>query len=238
MASAMALTCASMRIEPRRRRFRHRSRTGRSQLVGRLLRCLLEIVEGTLLLRGRLNYLFDAFRWHVDEAGLLTTQGCHITGRTSALSRTVHRVEPLPLFVAQRLVKLLKRREDNLYGFDGRIQSLFGGVQATDRCERNRSWARRFDDFPCLRRCSAEIVESRFLISCRMDDLSDLIDRQISHGGHQTGATFERRGIGFSARLAISLLGGVAPAGGGAVATAARTSFGLVRASFRLVRIG
>jgi hypothetical protein len=28
----------------------------------RLLRCLLEIVEGTLLLRIRLNYLFDAFR--------------------------------------------------------------------------------------------------------------------------------------------------------------------------------
>ena len=150
----------------------------------------------------------------------MTTQGCHITGRTSALSRTVHCVEPLPLFVAQRLVKLLERREDNLYGLDGCIQSLCGGVQASDGCERNRIWARRFDDFPCLRRCSAEIVESRFLISCRMDDLSDLIDRQIGQGGHQTGATFEPRRIGFSARLAIILLRGIAPAGGGAIATA------------------
>jgi hypothetical protein len=33
--------------------------------------------------------------------------------------------------------------------------------------------------FARLRRCGAEIVESRFLISCRMDGLSDLIDWQI-----------------------------------------------------------
>jgi hypothetical protein len=53
-----------------------------------------------------------------------------------------------------------------------------------------------------------------------MDDLSDLIDRQISHAGRQTGATFERRGIGLTARFAISLLRGVAPAGSDAITTA------------------
>jgi hypothetical protein len=46
------------------------------QLVADFLRCLLEIVEGALLLRGRLNTLFDALRWEVDEAArLLSAQG-------------------------------------------------------------------------------------------------------------------------------------------------------------------
>src|SRR5262249_4938194 len=168
------------------------------QLLGRVLCSFLETVEGTLLLRSRLNHLFNALRRQVDEAARsLTARGRHITSRRSALGRTVHRVEPLPLFIVQRLVKPLKRRADNLYGFDGRIQSLLGGVKATNRCERNRAWARRLDEITRLRRCCAEIVESRFLVSCRMDGLSDLIDRQIGHAGSKAGATFERRGIGF-----------------------------------------
>jgi hypothetical protein len=91
-----------------------------------------------------LNHLFDALRRQVDEAARpLTARGRHITSRRSALGRAVHRVEPLPLFIAQRLVELLKRRADNLYGFDSRIKSLLGGIEAANRCERNRAWARR-----------------------------------------------------------------------------------------------
>jgi len=33
-----------------------------------------------LLLRGRLNHLFDALRWQVDDTGLPTPQGIHIAG--------------------------------------------------------------------------------------------------------------------------------------------------------------
>jgi hypothetical protein len=39
-----------------------------------------------------------------------------------------------------------------------------------------------------------------------MDGLSDLIDRQIGHARRKAGTNFERLGIGFDARLAISLL--------------------------------
>jgi hypothetical protein len=48
-----------------------------------------------------------------------------------------------------------------------------------------------------------------------MNGLSNLIDRQIGHALRQARATFERLGIGFGARLAISLvgLGGIIPAG-------------------------
>ena len=71
-------------MEPRHWRFRHRSRTGRLQLIAHFLRCLLEIVEGALLLRSRLNHLFGAMRRQVDEAArLLTAHGCHIAWRTS-----------------------------------------------------------------------------------------------------------------------------------------------------------
>ncbi len=104
------------------------------QLVARLLRCLLQIIEGVLLLRSRLNHLFNALRRQVDEVTCsLTARGHHIAGRRSAPGRAVHRVEPLPLFIVQRLVKPLKWRPDNLYGLDGRIQSLLGSIEATNR---------------------------------------------------------------------------------------------------------
>jgi len=110
------------------------SRTGRLQLVRRILRCLLEIIESALLLCRRLNHLFNALHWQVDEAArLLTTRGRQIT----APGRAAHRVEPLRLFIAQRLVKPLKRRAHNRYGFDGRLQSLLSGVEAANRSERN-----------------------------------------------------------------------------------------------------
>ena len=178
------------------------------QLVTRLLRCLLQIIEGALLLRSRLNHLFNELRWQVDEAARsLTARGDYIAGRRSAPGRAVHRVEPLPLFIAQRLVKPLKWRADNLNGLDGRIQSLLGGIEATNRCKRNRTRARRLDDIACSRGCRAEIVKSCFLISCRMDGLSDLINRQNGHARRYASATFDRCGIGFGERFAIRLLG-------------------------------
>ena len=69
-----------------------------------------------------------------------------------------------------------------------------------------------------------------------MNGLSNLIDRQIGHALRQAGATFERLGIGFGARLAISLvgLGGIILAGGGAIAAAARD---VIRPSPRFVRV-
>jgi hypothetical protein len=69
-----------------------------------------------------------------------------------------------------------------------------------------------------------------------MNGLSNLIDRQIGHALRQAGATFERLGIGFGARLAISLvgLGGIIAAGGSAIAAAARD---IIRPSPRLVRV-
>jgi hypothetical protein len=79
------------------------------------LRCFLEIVEGASLLRSRLNYLFNALHWQVDEsARLLTAYGRHITSRPSALSRTIHRVEPTFLFIAQRVIEPRKGVADNL----------------------------------------------------------------------------------------------------------------------------
>jgi hypothetical protein len=42
--------------------------------------------------------------------------------------------------------------------------SRYSAAVASDGRERNRGWARRSDDFAGLRRCCAEIVESRFLI--------------------------------------------------------------------------
>jgi hypothetical protein len=42
--------------------------------------CLLKIVKGALLLRSRLNHLFNALHWQVDEAApLLTARGRHIS---------------------------------------------------------------------------------------------------------------------------------------------------------------
>jgi hypothetical protein len=69
-----------------------------------------------------------------------------------------------------------------------------------------------------------------------MNGLSNLIDRQIGHALRQAGATLERLGTGFSARLAISLvgLGGIIPASGGAIAAAARE---VIRPNPRLVRL-
>src|SRR4029077_17376701 len=160
---------------PRHWRLRDRGRARRLQLIAGFLRCLLEIVKRALLLRSRLNHLFNSLHWQVDVvASLLTARGHHIASRRSALSRTVHRVEPLPLFITQRQVKPLKRRADNLYGFDSSIQSLPGGIKATNWCERNRAWTRRLDNIARLRRCRAEIVERCFLICRRMDGLSDL----------------------------------------------------------------
>jgi hypothetical protein len=50
-------------------------------------------------------------RSNVRRAQILeSAEGCHVAGRTSVLSRTVYRVEPPPLFIAQRLVQVLKRR--------------------------------------------------------------------------------------------------------------------------------
>ncbi len=68
-----------------------------------------------------------------------------------------------------------------------------------------------------------------------MKGLSNLIDRQIGHALRQADATFERLGIGCDPRLAISLigLGGIIPAGGGAVAAAARD---VIRPSPRPIR--
>src|SRR5262249_33012841 len=154
-----------------------------------------------------------------------TARGHHITSRRSAPGRAVHRVEPLPLFIVQRLIKPLKWRPDNLYGLDGRIQSLLGSVEAANRCERNRTWARRLDDIACSRRRCAEIVENGFLITCGMDGLSDLLNRQIGHAGRWAGAPLARRSIGFGERFAIRLLGlgSVTFARGDAIAaTAAR----------------
>ena len=83
-------------------------------MVGSILRCFLEIVEGASLLRSRLNDLFNALHWQVDEtARLLTAYGRHITSRSSALGRTIHRVEPTFLFIAQRIIKPRKRAADN-----------------------------------------------------------------------------------------------------------------------------
>ena len=74
-------------------------------MVGSALCCFLKVVEGASLLRSGLNDLFNALHWQIDEAAsLLTARGRHITSRRSA-----HRVEPLPLFIAQRLVKPFKR---------------------------------------------------------------------------------------------------------------------------------
>jgi hypothetical protein len=113
------------------------------------LRCLLELVEGTLLLRSRLNHLFDSLHWQIDEAArLLTAQGGHISGGTSTLGRTIDRVELPPLFIAQRPVKPLKRRTQNVHGFDGRIQSLLGGIEAANRSDRSRRWT-GLDDIAC-----------------------------------------------------------------------------------------
>jgi hypothetical protein len=69
-----------------------------------------------------------------------------------------------------------------------------------------------------------------------MNGLSNLINRQIGHALRQAGATFKRLGIGFHARPTISLvgLGGIIPAGGGAIAAAARD---VIRPSPRLVRV-
>src|SRR6516225_1285512 len=61
------------RIEPRHWRLRHRGRARRLHLVSSMLYGLLEIVEGTLLLRSRLNHLFNALRWQVDDAACLLT---------------------------------------------------------------------------------------------------------------------------------------------------------------------
>jgi hypothetical protein len=73
------------------------------QFVRRILRCLLEIVEGALLLRSRLNHLFNALHWQVDEAArLLTAHDRHVASRVIALGRTVHRIELPPLFIVQR----------------------------------------------------------------------------------------------------------------------------------------
>ena len=86
-----------------------------------------------------------------------------------------------------------------------------------------------------LRRCGAEIGERRFLISCRMDGLSDLINRQIGHARRQAGATFKRRGIGVGKRFAIGMvgLGDVAPTAGSAIAATARDI--IIRPGPRLV---
>jgi len=101
------------------------------------LRCSLEIVEGASLLRSRLNHLLNALHWQVDEtARLLTAYSRQITSRRT-LGRNIHRVEPMFLFIAQRVIKPRKRTVDNLYGLDGRTQSLLDGIQATYRSERH-----------------------------------------------------------------------------------------------------
>jgi hypothetical protein len=53
------------------------------------------------------------------------------------LGRNIHRIEPMFLFIAQRVIKPRKRTVDNLYGLDGRTQSLLDGVEATYRSERH-----------------------------------------------------------------------------------------------------
>jgi hypothetical protein len=89
------------------------------------LRCFLEIIEGASLLRSRLNYLFNALHWQVDEtARQLTAYGRHITGRPRARGRTNHRVEPTFLFIAQRVIEPRKGTADNVVG--GRRADLFG----------------------------------------------------------------------------------------------------------------
>jgi hypothetical protein len=57
------------------------------------------------------------------------------------------------------------------------------------------------------------MVECRFLISCWMDRLSDLLDRQIGRLRNEAGAIGKRLGVGFETCLAFSLhgLGGTAP---------------------------
>jgi hypothetical protein len=42
-------------------------------------------------------------------------------------------------------------------------------------------WRRDFAVMHNRYPCCAEILESRFLISCRMNGLSNMIDRQIGH---------------------------------------------------------
>jgi hypothetical protein len=95
-----------------------------------MLRGFPEIVEGTLLSRGRLKHLVDPLYRQVDNtAGLLTANGRPVTGGTSALGRTVDYVELPPLFIAQYLIKPHEWRTDNLYSINARIQSLLGGIE-------------------------------------------------------------------------------------------------------------
>jgi len=83
-------------------------------MVGSALCCFLKVVEGASLLRSGLNDLFNALHWQVDEtARLLTTYGPHITSRSSALARTIHRVEPAFLFVAERVIDPRKCTADD-----------------------------------------------------------------------------------------------------------------------------
>ena len=59
-------------------------------MVAGFLDGVLEVVEGALLLRSRLDHLFDALHWQVDEgARLLTARGRHITSRRTAYERRV-----------------------------------------------------------------------------------------------------------------------------------------------------
>jgi hypothetical protein len=43
-------------------------------VVGSILRCFLEIVEGVSLLRSGLNDLFNALHWQVDETARLLSR--------------------------------------------------------------------------------------------------------------------------------------------------------------------
>jgi hypothetical protein len=66
-------------------------------VVGSILRCFLEIVEGASLLRSRLNYLFNALHWQVEpkcaELTIFLRLICH-EKKMRTLSRVKRKREP------------------------------------------------------------------------------------------------------------------------------------------------